>query len=91
VKVNSLYFEWPIGFLKDPVSVVMILSNKTQQKVCFKVKTTPVKHYCVEPARGPAGWNPANRQRTRAQNLAMFIWTQLVVGGRAGNLSTYVS
>jgi MSP (Major sperm protein) domain len=52
VKVNSLYFEWPLGLLKDPVSVVMILSNKTQQKVCFKVKTSPVKCYCVEPARG---------------------------------------
>jgi hypothetical protein len=52
VNVNSLYFEWSIGPFKDPVSVVMKLSNKTERKVCFKVKTTAPKRYCVKPTTG---------------------------------------
>lgn len=40
------------GPFKEPVSVVMKLSNRTDRKVCFKVKTTAPKRYCVKPTTG---------------------------------------
>jgi len=46
---SELRFKGPF---KDPVSVVMKLSNKTERKVCFKVKTTAPKRYCVKPTTG---------------------------------------
>ena len=40
------------GPFKEPVSVVMKLSNNVDKKVCFKVKTTAPKRYCVKPTTG---------------------------------------
>ena len=41
-----------VGPFKEPVSVVMKLSNNVDKKVCFKVKTTAPKRYCVKPTTG---------------------------------------
>ena len=41
-----------LGPFKEPVSVVMKLSNNAEKKVCFKVKTTAPKRYCVKPTTG---------------------------------------
>lgn len=46
---NELRFKGPF---KEPVSVVMKLSNNVDKKVCFKVKTTAPKRYCVKPTTG---------------------------------------
>ncbi|XP_059351168.1 vesicle-associated membrane protein-associated protein B-like isoform X2 [Daphnia carinata] len=46
---NELRFRGPF---KEPVSVVMKLSNNVEKKVCFKVKTTAPKRYCVKPTTG---------------------------------------
>ncbi|XP_046438705.1 vesicle-associated membrane protein/synaptobrevin-binding protein-like isoform X2 [Daphnia pulex] len=49
---NELRFRGPF---KEPVSVVMKLSNNVEKKVCFKVKTTAPKRYCVKPTTGVIG------------------------------------
>ncbi|XP_032787698.2 LOW QUALITY PROTEIN: vesicle-associated membrane protein/synaptobrevin-binding protein [Daphnia magna] len=49
---NELRFRGPF---KEPVSVVMKLSNNVDKKVCFKVKTTAPKRYCVKPTTGVIG------------------------------------
>jgi len=46
---NELRFRGPF---KEPVSVVMKLTNATEKKACFKVKTTAPKRYCVKPTTG---------------------------------------
>jgi len=46
---NELLFRGPF---KEPVSVVMKLTNITEKKACFKVKTTAPKRYCVKPTTG---------------------------------------
>lgn len=46
---NELRFKGPF---KEPVSVVMKLTNTAEKKVCFKVKTTAPKRYCVKPTTG---------------------------------------
>jgi len=46
---NELRFRGPF---KEPVSVVMKLTNTTEKKACFKVKTTAPKRYCVKPTTG---------------------------------------
>jgi len=46
---NELRFKGPF---KEPVSVVMKLTNNVDKKVCFKVKTTAPKRYCVKPTTG---------------------------------------
>lgn len=49
----SVLFVFAIsGPFKDPVSVVMKLTNNAEKKVCFKVKTTAPKRYCVKPTTG---------------------------------------
>lgn len=46
---NELRFRGPF---KEPVSVVMKLTNNAEKKACFKVKTTAPKRYCVKPTTG---------------------------------------
>ena len=40
------------GPFTQPVSSVMYLSNPSERKVCFKIKTTAPKRYCVKPNSG---------------------------------------
>ena len=55
---HSIGFIWfglysvSLGPFKEPVSVVMKLTNITEKKACFKVKTTAPKRYCVKPTTG---------------------------------------
>jgi len=49
VQLISLFL---VGPFKEPVSVVMKLTNTTEKKACFKVKTTAPKRYCVKPTTG---------------------------------------
>jgi len=46
---NELSF---VGPFTQPVSSVMYLSNPSDRKVCFKIKTTAPKKYCVKPNSG---------------------------------------
>ena len=41
-----------VGPFTTAVSAVMSLKNPTDQKVCFKIKTTAPKRYCVKPNSG---------------------------------------
>lgn len=41
-----------VGPFTQPVSSVMYLSNPSDRKVCFKIKTTAPKRYCVKPNSG---------------------------------------
>lgn len=41
-----------IGPFTSPVSSAMKLSNPSDRKVCFKIKTTAPKRYCVKPNSG---------------------------------------
>jgi hypothetical protein len=47
--VFLIYIVGPVG---EPVSVVMKLSNKSDKKVCFKLKTTAPDRYTMEPTTG---------------------------------------
>ena len=40
------------GPFTQPVSSVMYLTNPSDRKVCFKIKTTAPKKYCVKPNSG---------------------------------------
>jgi len=46
---NELTF---VGPFTQPVSSVMYLTNPSDRKVCFKIKTTAPKRYCVKPNSG---------------------------------------
>lgn len=46
---NELSF---VGPFTQPVSSVMYLANPSDRKVCFKIKTTAPKRYCVKPNSG---------------------------------------
>lgn len=46
---NELEFKGPFT---QPVSSVMYLTNPSDRKVCFKIKTTAPKKYCVKPNSG---------------------------------------
>lgn len=46
---NELAFTGPFT---SPVSSIMTLTNPTERKVCFKIKTTAPKKYCVKPNSG---------------------------------------
>lgn len=46
---NELEFRGPFS---QPVSSVMYLTNPSDRKVCFKIKTTAPKKYCVKPNSG---------------------------------------
>lgn len=46
---NELVFRGPF---KDVVTTILKLTNPTEKKVCFKVKTTAPKRYCVRPNCG---------------------------------------
>lgn len=46
---NELEFRGPFT---QPVSSVMFLTNPSDRKVCFKIKTTAPKKYCVKPNSG---------------------------------------
>lgn len=46
---NELVFKGPF---KDVVTTILKLSNPSDKKVCFKVKTTAPKRYCVRPNCG---------------------------------------
>ena len=41
-----------IGPFTTAVSAVMNLKNPSDRKVCFKIKTTAPKRYCVKPNSG---------------------------------------
>ena len=47
--LNDLHF---LGPFTEVVSSTIKLHNPTDQKVCFKVKTTAPKKYCVRPNSG---------------------------------------
>lgn len=51
-RINKSVFCMFTGPFKEPVSVVMKLTNMTDRKACFKVKTTAPKRYCVKPTTG---------------------------------------
>ena len=40
------------GPYTDVVTAVLKLTNETDRRVCFKVKTTAPKRYCVRPNSG---------------------------------------
>ena len=50
--MSADFFFFLLGPFKEPVSVVMKLTNTTEKKACFKVKTTAPKRYCVKPTTG---------------------------------------
>ena len=41
-----------VGPFTTAVSAVMSLKNPTDRKLCFKIKTTAPKRYCVKPNSG---------------------------------------
>ena len=41
-----------VGPFTTAVSAVMSLTNPSDRKVCFKIKTTAPKRYCVKPNSG---------------------------------------
>lgn len=41
-----------VGPFKDVITSELVLANPSQKKVCFKVKTTAPKRYCVRPNSG---------------------------------------
>ena len=41
-----------VGPFSSAVSAVMTLKNPSERKVCFKIKTTAPKRYCVKPNSG---------------------------------------
>ena len=41
-----------VGPFTTAVSAVMTLRNPSDRKVCFKIKTTAPKRYCVKPNSG---------------------------------------
>ena len=41
-----------LGPFKDVVTTILKLQNPSDKKVCFKVKTTAPKRYCVRPNCG---------------------------------------
>lgn len=41
-----------VGPFKDVVTTILKLSNPSKEIVCFKVKTTAPKRYCVRPNCG---------------------------------------
>lgn len=47
---NELRFRGP--FSESPVTSYLTLTNPTNHKVCFKIKTTAPKRYCVRPNSG---------------------------------------
>ncbi|XP_065578430.1 vesicle-associated membrane protein-associated protein B-like [Artemia franciscana] len=46
---NELRFKGPFN---GPSTATMVISNKTEKRVCFKVKTTAPRKYCVKPTTG---------------------------------------
>ena len=48
----SLELTIPLGPFNDVVTSHLKLSNPSDRRVCFKVKTTAPKRYCVRPNNG---------------------------------------
>ena len=46
------YNSFHSGPFKDVVTTILKLTNPSEKKVCFKVKTTAPKRYCVRPNCG---------------------------------------
>jgi hypothetical protein len=44
--------DWLLGPFNDVVTSYLKLSNPSERRVCFKVKTTAPKRYCVRPNNG---------------------------------------
>jgi len=76
-----------VGPFTTAVSAVMSLKNPTDQKVCFKIKTTAPKRYCVKPNSGvidpkqkvqvavslqPFDYDPLEKNRHKFMVQAMF-------------------
>lgn len=55
-KTHMLYAHYTLNFIVGPFSDVVTanlkLSNPTDRNVCFKVKTTAPRRYCVRPNSG---------------------------------------
>lgn len=51
-KNNALLFALPTGPFTDVVTTNLKLKNPSDKKVCFKVKTTAPRRYCVRPNSG---------------------------------------
>lgn len=45
-------FAFFAGPFKDVVTSELKLTNPTEKRICFKVKTTAPKRYCVRPNSG---------------------------------------
>ena len=50
--IHLIVFVSFIGPFKDVVTAELKLINPSDQRVCFKVKTTAPKRYCVRPNSG---------------------------------------
>jgi hypothetical protein len=81
---NELVFRGPFT---TSVSALMKLSNPSDKKVCFKIKTTAPKRYCVKPNSGvidprqsiqisvslqPFDFDPAEKNRHQFMVQAMY-------------------
>ena len=51
-KYNYVFIPFISGPFTDVVTSDLKLSNPTDRRVCFKVKTTAPKRYCVRPNSG---------------------------------------
>ncbi|XP_040567362.1 vesicle-associated membrane protein-associated protein B isoform X2 [Lepeophtheirus salmonis] len=81
---NELEF---VGPFNRPVTRVMSLTNPTDSRVCFKIKTTAPKKYCVKPNSGivdpkkcvsisvglqPFDYDPSERNKHKFMVQSMF-------------------
>ena len=61
-------FIYISGPFSQPVSSVMYLTNPSDRKVCFKIKTTAPKKYCVKPNSGVI--DPDEKVKISGNNIA---------------------
>lgn len=82
---SELHFKGPFN---DVVTSYLKLTNPTDRRVCFKVKTTAPKKYCVRPNSGilapkkvinvavmlqPFDYNPAEKNKHKFMVQTMFV------------------
>lgn len=74
--IFELLFYCFTGPFNDVVTTHLILSNPSDRRVCFKVKTTAPRRYCVRPNSGfidPSGQVDVSGKISVGINLICFL------------------
>lgn len=77
---NSLVFVflWPSGPFTDVVTTNLKLKNPSDRKVCFKVKTTAPRRYCVRPNSGVIDAGATVIISGKFFSINCFHWTNFI-------------